>query len=165
LDRGGAKTPGRWYWSMWGVGGCTLLSLAQGIILGNLGAGLASELDTPFFTLAKSVGVEGAFQRVESVIAALWVLADLVLGTLLLFAVRFAGREVFPRIKEQWLVGGGLLLALALSFFWFTGRSAAEWNKTWVPLGNLIFSLVLPIVIIVWKGICEKWHRRGISCG
>ena len=63
------------------------------------------------------------------------------------------------------LVGGGLLLALALSFFWFTGRSAAEWNKTWVPLGNLIFSLVLPIAIIVWKGICEKWHRRGISCG
>ena len=54
------------------VGGCLLLALSQFVILGSLGATLAGRLDSPFFTLAKSVGVEGAFQRVESVITALW---------------------------------------------------------------------------------------------
>ena len=165
LEPGGAKKPGRWYWPLWGAGGCVLLTLAQGVILGNLGTALAAELDAPFFTLAKSVGVEGAFQRVESVIAALWVLADLVLGTLLLFAVRSAGGEVFVNRKESWVTAAGLLLSLALSFFWFTGRSSAEWNKTWVPLGNLIFGLVLPVAMAGWKTICGKWHRRGTSCG
>ena len=165
MERKEANGPGRWYWPLWGAGGCVLLALAQVVVLGNLGIGLASELDAPFFALAKSIGVEGAFQRVESVIAAVWILADLTLGTLLLFVVRIAGEEIFINVKKNWLVGGGLLLALALAFFWFTGRSSAEWNRTWVPVGNLIFALVLPGIMAGWKILCEKWHRRGISCG
>ena len=165
LERGGAKESGRWYWPLWGAGGCLLLSLAQGIILGNLGASLASRLDAPFFALAKSAGIKGAFQRVESVITVLWVLADLVLGALLLFAVRAAGREVFVNGKEKWGPAIGMMLSLALAFFWFTGRSSAEWSRTWVPAGNLIFGLVLPGIIAGWKCFCEKWHRRGTSCG
>lgn len=159
LERHGAKEPGRWYWPVWGAGGCLLLALAQGIILGNLGAGLGAQLDAPFFTLAKNVGVEGAFQRVESVVAALWVLADLVLGALLLFGVRAAGGAVFGKKRERWTAVVGLLPALALAFFGFTGRRGTQWNQTWVPLGNLIFGLALPAVIIVWKGLCEKWRR------
>ena len=54
----------------WGLGGVLLLAAAQGVILGNLGPALASRLDDPFFALAKSVGVEGAFQRVEGIISA-----------------------------------------------------------------------------------------------
>lgn len=60
--------------------GCLVLTLAQGVILGSLGPVLAGRLDSPFLALAKSVGVEGAFQRVESVVAALWVTADVTMG-------------------------------------------------------------------------------------
>lgn len=45
---------------------------------------MTQRMDTPFFMMVKGVGVEGAFGRVESVVIALWVLADLALLTLLL---------------------------------------------------------------------------------
>lgn len=165
LERGGAKRPGRWYWPAWGIGGCALLALAQGIILGNLGTELAGRLDSPFFTLAKSVGVEGAFQRVESVIAAIWTLADLALGVLLLFAIRAMGRPLLPKGKESWVAGGTFLLALGLAFALFTGRSASEWNRTWVPAGNLLLGILLPIIMVVWNVFCGKWRKRSTSCG
>ena len=58
-------------WLVWSGVGCLLLSLEQLVVVGNLGESLAQRLHSPFFALAKSVGVEGAFQRVESIVSAL----------------------------------------------------------------------------------------------
>ncbi|MFI3249449.1 MAG: GerAB/ArcD/ProY family transporter [Eubacteriales bacterium] len=76
-------------WVVW----CTLICISLAIILfitiGNFGVTLASELEQPFFQLAKGIGIQGAFQRVESVVAAIWSLADfLLLGVLLRGSVR-----------------------------------------------------------------------------
>ena len=48
---------------LWAGGGCLLLGAEQAVVIGNLGPELARRLNSPFFALAKSVGVEGAFQR------------------------------------------------------------------------------------------------------
>ena len=50
---------------------------------GNFGPGLTARMDTPFFMMVKGIGIEGTFQRVESVIIALWVFSDLALLNLL----------------------------------------------------------------------------------
>ena len=165
LGGGDAPRRGRRHWLFWGVGGCVLLALAQGVILGCLGSELASSVNVPFFALAKSVGVEGAFQRIESVIAASWVPADLTLGTMLLFGIRLAGREVFIKGEERWLPAVGMLLSLVLAFCFFTGRSSGEWNRTWVPVGNLVFGLIVPVIMVGRKRLCKKWHGKGTSCG
>lgn len=148
-----------WHWLFWGLGGTLLLAGAQAIIIGNLGAGLAMELDNPFFTLAKSVGVEGAFQRVESIIAALWTFADLVMGGILVFAVREMGKECLPQKVQDWIAGLSVLLAAAGGLLLLGGNGVGAWlGERVIPVGNLIFGAAVPGVL------CLIRQRTGISC-
>ena len=154
-----------WHWLAWGAGGCLLLTLAQWIILGSLGADLAARLENPFFALAKSVGVEGAFQRVESVVSALWVLADLTLAGTLLLSLRTMAEELVPR-REKWAAAGCVLLAVILAITLFAQGRGDLWNREIVPWGNLILGLFLPIGIsCIYKGKGRGRYSGGKSCG
>ena len=145
---------GRWHWPLWGVGGCLLLTLSQYVILGNLGPELAGRLDSPFFTLAQSVGVEGAFQRVESVVTALWTLADLTMAGVLLFSLRAMSAAL--GWKEKRTAALGLILAAVLALTFFSDRQAVAWNRTAVPLGNLVLGLGLPALVVLGKRLWRK---------
>ena len=149
----------KWHWPVWGLGGCALLALAQAVILGNLGAALAARLDNPFFALAKSVGIEGAFQRAESAAAALWALADLTQAGVLLFALRTIAGELCPK-QEKAAVWAGVPLAAALGLMplpiWGEARG---WGGDAVPWINLLFGGGIPGVLACLP------VRRGISCG
>ena len=127
-----------------------LLALAQGIILANLGPGLASRAAVPFFTLAKSVGVEGAFQRGESAIAALWIFSDLVLAWLL----ARAQRRLLERLthREERLSPALILCAGLWPLLGLPGLEAAE---KLVPAGNLLLGLLLPFLVRWTAGLCE----------
>ena len=153
-------------WLLWGGGGCLLLALEQAVVIGNLGPELAQRLSSPFFALAKSVGVEGAFQRVEGIISALWTFADLTMGGVLIFALRAMGEELLPPKTRRWLPWGAVLLAAAGSLTLLAGAARVEeWSGRWVPLGNLILGLGVPALL----GPLARRRRRakgeGISCG
>ena len=148
-----------WHWLFWGLGGTLLLAGGQAVIIGNLGAGLAMELDDPFFALAKSVGVEGAFQRVESIIAALWTFADLVMGGILIFAVREMGKECLPQRMQNWTAGISVFLAAAGGLMLLGGNGVGTWlGERVIPAGNLILGTAVPGVL------CLLRRRGGISC-
>ena len=154
-----------WHWLFWGLGGTLLLAAAQVVILGNLGTSLAARLDNPFFALAKSVGVEGAFQRVESVITALWMFADLTMGGVLVFAIRAMAAELLPEKALPWVAWGAVPLAAAGALFLFPvlGR-AEEWNRFLVPAGNLILGFGLPALLCLLEKIMGRVRKRGTSC-
>ena len=135
--------------------GCVILALTQGVILGSLGPALAGRLDSPFLALAKSVGVEGAFQRVESVVAALWVTADVTMAGLLVFALRAMASAAVPRYQEEW-VGRGAVVLAAIAALLLPGRQVETLER--LALGaNLWFGLLLPILLAVWI----KLYKRG----
>lgn len=166
----GALSPpagrGRWYWPVWGAGGCLVLTAAQWIILGSLGPALALRLDNPFFTLAKSVGVEGAFQRVESVIIALWTFADLAMAGVLLFALRAVlAREGLNPGRERGWAAALLVLAAVLALAAFPRQTAQQINRMVVPWGNLVLGLIVPGLVTLWSGLWKGRGRGGISCG
>ena len=135
--------------------GCLVLTLAQGVILGSLGPALAGRLDSPFLALAKSVGVEGAFQRVESVVAALWVMADVTMACLLAFALRAMLAAAAPQRQEKWTGRMAVVLAAGIALF-LPGRQMerledlALWANVW-------FGLVMPILLGTWI----KVHKSG----
>ena len=140
-----------WHWLAWGLGGILALAAAQAVILGNLGPELAGRLDNPFFALAKSVGVEGAFQRVESIISALWTFADLTMGGVLIFALRAIGEEVLPPKLQKWVPWGAVILAAAGSLTLLASADQVrEWSQQWVPGGNLILGFGIPGLLNLW---------------
>lgn len=154
-----------WHWLFWGLGGMLLLAAAQAVILGNLGAALAARLNNPFFALAKSVGVEGAFQRVEGVVTALWTFADLVMGGVLIFAVRAMAEDLIPERTRTWVPWGTALLAAAGALVLFpTPGAAEEWNRRTVPVVNLLLGFPLPALLWLFRTLVRKGSERGISC-
>ena len=157
-DQGEKKN---WHWLFWGLGGALLLSAAQAVILGNLGVGLAGRLENPFFALAKNVGVEGAFQRVEGVVAALWSFADLTMGGILVFSLRAIAAELLPEKCLPWSAWAAVLLGTAGALVLFpTADAAEEWNRQVVPAGNLLLGVAIPMVAELWSG-CVAWSKDG----
>lgn len=138
------------------VGGCGLLSLLLVSVLGGLGAELSGQLEDPFLALSRRVGVTGAFQRIESLISALWLLSDLVLLGVLLWACR---RLLAPQ-KGHWVVMGAMAGMLLLLGTVFRSTVQAQWfERVVMPLGNLILGGAVPCVLTyAGKG-------KGISCG
>lgn len=124
---------------LWGAGGCVLLTLAQIIIIGNLGVGLSARSQSAFFALTKSVGVEGAFQRVESVVSALWMLSDLTACVVLSHAIGLIWNGRVFHVKRE-TVSSFALLAGTGAALWMLrwGAPVEMWNREWVWLGNLV---------------------------
>ena len=145
---------------LWGGGGCLLLGLEQAVVIGNLGPELAGRLTSPFFALAKSVGVDGAFQRVESMIAALWTFADLVLLGVLAFGVWKAAEALLPRVRQKAAVTGALLPGMILGIAAFPeGVMAESFGRGGALLGNLLLGTILPPVVFLacWgRGIFRR---------
>ena len=149
--------PGRNWWVLWSTGGCALLALSQAVVIGNLGPALAGQLDSPFFALAKSVGVEGAFQRVESIVAAVWTFADLTLMGLLTFAIWRAAAGVNPRLRQKPAVTAVVLIAAVLGIAAFPdGISAEEAGRGIALWGNLMAGVVLPVLVLLISWGREK---------
>lgn len=144
----------------WGVGGCVLLVLSQSIIIGNLGVGLSERSVSAFFDLTKSVGVEGAFQRVESVICALWMLSDLALCVALTHAIGLAGEGAMFHVKRE-TVSSFALLAGAGAALWLLreGFPIEEWNRDWVWLGNLLACVLAGLGLWAGESIGKKTKR------
>ncbi len=150
------KKKGGWRWLFWGGMGCVLLALAQAVILGSLGATLAGKLDMPFFALAKSIGVEGAFQRVEALIAALWTFADLAMAGVLVFALREMTGALLPRLNGRIPAWGGAALGTVLAALpvW---SAAEEWSRRTVPGINLVLALAGPGLLCFLRWARGKW--------
>lgn len=154
-----------WHWVFWGLGGILLLATAQAIILGNLGAGLAAKLENPFFALAKSVGVEGAFQRVESIISSLWIFSDLAMGGVLIFAMRSMAAAALPQKSEVWIPWICVGFAAGASLFLSPGTALeALMSGETISRGNVILGLVLPGVLCLLVKGTDSAKGRSISC-
>ena len=122
-------------------------ALAVGLLLvvGRLGAGLTGQIDRPFFQMVSGLGFEGAFQRLEELASALWVLGDAALLGLLLFCLRRLLACLVGRAERSglgWLVtGGSFLAALPLA----QGRGIDALSV--LPAGNLIIIGVMSLAL------------------
>jgi hypothetical protein len=126
--------------------------LAQVVMLGVYGPELTARLDSPFFQLAKGVAVEGAFQRVESVVAAVWTFSDLILLGGILLAVRNIGGVLWPDAPGHSVVTvaalSGIVLGLTLSGGKYFGMIRLPWV---VPAGGVLLGIIGPLLAISTK--------------
>jgi len=118
---------------------CALLSGLLLTVQGNLGTALAAQLEDPLLTLSRNVGVEGAFQRAESLLAALLLLADLALLTLLLWTARSA---------MKWLWPVAVLAVFAAACLPVSAQQLELVRCQIVPTGNFVVGLVIPLILL-----------------
>lgn len=125
------------------------------LVLGRLGANLTSMVERPFFQMVAGIGLAGAFQRLEALISALWLLGDLALAGLLLLACRrLLGLTVRKREKGWFsLIPAVPALILAWGFMGQEGLTETLLYLV-VPMGGL---LIGGLVILLWGlGIRRK---------
>ena len=118
-------------------------------------------MDRPFLQMVSGLGFEGAFQRLEELVSALWVLGDVaLLGLLLLCLGRLLAWLLDRPVGKgkAWLLTGAVFLL---------GLPAALGDHplagTWVPFGNLavVGLLVLTLLGTGEEKKLEKSEKRG----
>ena len=131
-------------WLYVGVGAQALAVLC---VAGCLGPELAGRLADPWLTLARGAGVNGTVRRLESLVSALWLLADLAYLGLVIQAVRRLCVRWLGR-QERWsapvLLGLAAVLALTVLREEGTARRAQE---LLVPGLGLLVGVGLPLLL------------------
>ncbi len=122
-----------------------LISAAVFLVLGRLSAALAEKIDRPFFQMVSGLGFEGAFQRLEELVSALWVLGDAALLGLLLLCLNRLLAQVFHREPSQrmgWGVTGLVFLGSVNVSYWNDILSGVI-----LSVGNLLALLALLVLL------------------
>lgn len=135
----------------WLIALCVATTLLLLVVTGRVGSVLEAKLNTPFFTLIEDIGVKGAFQRMEALVGAIWVLSDLMLLGMLVMACRAMMVEIVPLCKkaERWMGIPAIILGGALAIFLPKGveENSFLWDCTmW---GNLVFGVGVPVFVLL----------------
>lgn len=123
------------------------------LILGRFGPALTDALRRPFFQMVSGIGFEGAFQRLEGLISALWLLGDAALLGLLLHACRKLLAGVMGgknRKGYSWLLAGVAFLAAP-----WTGAL----QESVVPVGSLIAAAGI-LLLFAWSPAAKKNQKK-----
>ena len=144
----------------WIVWAAVLLALTELICLcclGVFGAELTFKLNYPLFMLVRDIGIFDSFARMEALVIALWMIADAVHISLLLWIAS----ENFSRCLSLSRRVCGIALSLAAAIAGLALPSGmlgvGLFSERIVPLGNaLIIFALLPLVAFV------GWLRRRI---
>ena len=147
-------------WLYVGVGAQALAVLC---VAGCLGPELAGRLADPWLTLARGAGVNGTVRRLESLVSALWLLADLAYLGLLLQAVRrLCARWLGQR--ERWSASALLGLAAVLALTVLREEDTARrMQELLVPALGLLAGVGLPLLL--WGiYLVAEGRGKGTSC-
>lgn len=155
----GQKDRRRALW--WAAAFCLLLTALQFINMGNFGPHLTKRMESPFFMMVKGIGVEGAFQRVESVVAALWALSDLAFAGGLVFALCAMAQSLLGLKQTRSAAPAVVLAALAGALFLFPNAFLLDrFANTVLTAGNLALGFGVPVLTLLAALAREKLNAH-----
>ncbi len=144
---------------IWRAGGWLALSALLLLLVGAFAPALALRMDEPFLYLLSGVGVEGAFQREESMLYALAALGDLSLFALLAHGCARLWGSVCGRGGWAPAVAGFLLAAFA------PGLGAGLLTGPVGLIGGLILGVAIPLVAFLPKRVQKGKTGRSTFGG
>lgn len=151
--------------SLWLLGMVVLLCLLVTAITGMFGAELTVKMNRPFFVTVRNLVFFRTVERVEALVAMLWLFPDFLLVSLLLWSAQHclrlifrpdgldAGKKRLDLSRGRWLVWlcgvGAILISL---FMGHSTQGLEHWSAQIIPVLNLGFALLfLPAVYIIGK--------------
>lgn len=146
----------RWSGLLFGALAALLL-----VILGCFGAPLVAVMERPFLQLVAGLGLDGAFQRLESLVSALWLLGDVALLGLLLFVVKRLTAVVLSRQESMWwAIGAGALAFLAGEALAGNETLLLFFQQSLLPGGSLVVGVLL-LLCFFWV----RWREKPQNVG
>lgn len=132
----------------WTVALATALSLTVAMITGSLGPTLAAKVSSPLLIMVQGLGVKGAFQRTEALVAAIWVVSDLLMAGVLLHAWRELANEIRPGNWCKWGVVSAAASALVVMWFLMRDDAVIQYIYSAVlPVSGLTLGLIIPVFL------------------
>lgn len=144
--------------ALWCVPVALLLSAICAAVIANYGVELTAELAHPFFTLIRDVTLFRTIERIEALVAALWVLPDFVVLTVMLkgagrclrlalgFKPETETKNACDLSNGRWLIAASALAAGVIAFaIPVQEQLLGVLSEFVVPAANLVLALlVLP---------------------
>lgn len=146
-------------WIIWSVVGCVFWTIFLFIATGTFGIPLLMEMEQGFFQLSKGVSVEGGFQRMESVVLALWTLADFILLGVLLRGTAQCGKKLINWTQSPLIMSAILLLSTVIALVYPQIHRISEDFILW---GNWFFAWLLPCGLFFLKKVLQSGRSYGI---
>lgn len=150
---------------LWLLGAVLLLCLLTTGITGMFGAELTAQMNRPFFAMVRNLVFFHTVERVEALVAMLWLFPDFLLTSLLLWSAQhclrlifgfdaaFTGDKLLDQSQGRWIVWPCALAVILISLL--LGQSALgmeRWSSRIIPLMNLGYALLfLPAVYIIGR--------------
>ena len=157
---------------LWTILTCLLLTVLSAVIIGSYGATLTAKLSSPFFSMTRDVTLFRTVERIEALVAALWVMSDFTLLALLLISAGHLLRLVLGHKPEsddvpmlsmangRWLIPVCAALTAAAAAFIPTQQEQLEFISEYiVPAVNLCAAFILlPICYVIAS--CRRGSSR-----
>lgn len=144
----------------WVIAFCTAVTLVLVSVIGSVGSGLSARLDIPYLIMVQGLGVKGAFQRTEALVAAMWLLSDLILAGALLRA----GNDYMTGLKSEqwgrWSVPVVAVIAVTAGWLLFPERDSVwEYCSSVLPVTGIILGFVIPALLLLISAVRKRKAR------
>jgi hypothetical protein len=129
--------------------------------VGVFGSALTQEMHRPFMMSVKTVGAQGALERLESIFLLLWVVTDLAIIVMLMHVLlKLAGFLTLsekPEVFKSLLLSGVFILALYIK------RGVNDTELLSIRLGlpaNIVMGIIIPVIAVTLCKIKASISRR-----
>lgn len=144
----------------WVIAFCVAVTLVLVAVIGSTGSGLSARLNIPYLIMVQGLGVKGAFQRTEALIAAMWLLSDLILAGVLLRA----GNEYVTELKSEqwgrWSVPVAAVIAITAGWLLLPQEDRVwEYCTGVLPVTGILLGLVIPAFLLLIS-VVRKQKKR-----
>lgn len=133
----------------WVISFCVAITLALAAVLGSVGSSLSARLDIPYLIMVQGLGIKGAFQRTEALVAAMWLLSDLILAGILLRA----GNDYVAELKSEhwgrWSVPFMTGIAAAAGWLLLPDEDVRTVCSDVLPVTGIILGLIIPALLLL----------------
>lgn len=145
----------------WTCAFCAALVLTLIAVIGCIGPALSARLEIPYLIMVQGLGVKGVLQRMEGLVASVWLLSDLVLAGAMIRSWCDYARELHTGKWVRW--SGTAAAAAALAAAWILlpeGENARIFCSRYYPMIGLVLGLIVPVFLGLISYLRRK-RKRG----
>ena len=154
------------FFARWLVPVCLLLSAFCAVMIGIYGAALTARFSHPFFSMVRDVTLFKSLERLDALVAALWVLSDFVVFSMQLCAAAHLVRLVLGHAPEKTdapmldMKNGRLMIPLCAALTALAAALIPSDEQSLLTLSQLVFPALSLAVTFLILSARRRSNRR-----